>query len=1120
MKIKNIMVILVLISLFHFSPLLAKANEVGENEEQVTEEYHENDESINLQSLQVAASTEEAVEIQEKLVKLGFLSNEHVTGLLDEHTVKAVKELQKYYGLPESGNIDETTSLKMDEVLSSPFQVSKSHSDTVSYKKYLVILGYAKFTNPNEYFGSQTEQAVKDFQRDQGLPVSGIIESNTGVRLKDLATGPLQNGMYRDDAIEFKKNLEKLGFISWKSPPNNYFGSSTEQALTVLQNYYGLTETGIVDEATLAKVEEVLASPFQSGKNHSETVQLKEYLTILGYADFKNPTTYYGAQTSAAVKDFQKAEGLAVSGIIEPVTKARLTELATRPLAKGMRRLDAIQFKLDLEKLGFISWKNPPNDFYGDSTEKAVLELQNYYSLPKTGIADKETLTLIKEVLESPFQKGKSNSETIILKEYLMLLGYANFKNPTTYYGVETSAAVKDFQKSEGLVVSGIIEPVTKARLTELATRPLENGMRRSDAIEFKLNLEKLGFVSWKNPPNDFYGASTEQSVIELQKYYGLPITGKADQATLSKIKEVLNSPLQMGKSNDASISLKEQLVQLGYAEFKNPTKYYGIQTETAVKDFQRDYNLVVSGIAEEITIQKILEVLESSLKQGVTNPEVVELKKQLNRLGFPISDSTQNYNSETSKAVSNFQKHYGLISSGVANPKTVEKINEILSTPFQRGVTHEDNIQLKKFLEVLGYVKWQNEPNGFFGASTEQAVKDFQADNGLPVSGIIDEITLSLLAEAANAKEVVLTTQYDITLTKALSLQMNVNPQSDKYYSGYISSSYMKVYDGGTITGLTVNLRTSPEITNGNVYKGVGVGERFILLDDNVTGTKYSNSTRWYKIEYEGRVLYVHSSLAEPTGKMGVTTERVNIRAGQGTNTHVYETVNAGTVFSISQVGTNWHKVNLGYKWRNATSDDTLYYLDPRNFVKDENQKYQFLDLRHFTGVPVEELNKLLQGAGKLAGKGAVFSEAARKANINEIYLVSHAILETGRGSSSLADGSMKHEGKSVYNFFGIGAYDNCAKECGKQRAIQEGWFTVDEAIIGGAQFAKNDYIYAGQHTLYLMRWNPANMVQYNRAGHQYATDIGWASKQITNYKNIYSKGNYNLIFDVPVYK
>lgn len=61
----------------------------------------------------------------------------------------------------------------------------------------------------------------------------------------------------------------------------------------------------------------MLESPFQSEKKHNKTIELKKDLTILGFANFKNPNDYYASQTKSAVEKFQKKHGLPVSGIAD-----------------------------------------------------------------------------------------------------------------------------------------------------------------------------------------------------------------------------------------------------------------------------------------------------------------------------------------------------------------------------------------------------------------------------------------------------------------------------------------------------------------------------------------------------------------------------------------------------------------------------------------------------------------------------------------------------------------------------------------------------------------------------------------------------------------------------------
>src|SRR5699024_12287836 len=70
-------------------------------------------------------------------------------------------------------------------------------------------------------------------------------------------------------------------------------------------------------------------------------------------------------------------------------------------------------------------------------------------------------------------------------------------------------------------------------------------------------------------------------------------------------------------------------------------------------------------------------------------------------------------------------------------------------------------------------------------------------------------------------------------------------------------------------------------------------------------------------------------------------------------------------------------------------------------------DEYYQFLVLYKTDGNKAKDVNKkILNGKGILDGKADAFIEAGKKHKINELYLISHSVLETGHGSSKLAKG------------------------------------------------------------------------------------------------------------------
>ena len=199
------------------------------------------------------------------------------------------------------------------------------------------------------------------------------------------------------------------------------------------------------------------------------------------------------------------------------------------------------------------------------------------------------------------------------------------------------------------------------------------------------------------------------------------------------------------------------------------------------------------------------------------------------------------------------------------------------------------------------------------------------------------------------------------------------------------------------------------------------------------------------------------------------------------------------------------------------ASRDEVTKHMDA-SYYKDGAYKYQFMDLSNPNNVSADELNKYLAGKGVLEGHAQDFIDAAKRYSLSELYLVAHSVLETGSGSSALARG-IEVNGTTVYNMFGIGAYDNSAVYSGSQRAYREGWTSVSAAIMGGAEFISEMYVNASaarQNTLYKMLFNPENPGQ-----HEYATDCEWALGQAAILDKLFRQfPNAVRTYEIPLYE
>lgn len=201
---------------------------------------------------------------------------------------------------------------------------------------------------------------------------------------------------------------------------------------------------------------------------------------------------------------------------------------------------------------------------------------------------------------------------------------------------------------------------------------------------------------------------------------------------------------------------------------------------------------------------------------------------------------------------------------------------------------------------------------------------------------------------------------------------------------------------------------------------------------------------------------------------------------------------------------------------WRDASDAEIKTAMDSSEFIDNDKQKYQFLDLSKYQGIDKNRIKRILFDRPVLLEHTDDFLNAAKAKHVNEVYLISHALLETGSAKSELSKG-VEIDGKKYYNFYGVGALDSDPVKTGAEYAKKHGWDTPQKAIYGGADFIHKHFLsHEDQDTLYSMRWNPKNPGE-----HQYATDIKWAESNasiITDfYKNMKTEGKY---FKLYVYK
>ena len=253
----------------------------------------------------------------------------------------------------------------------------------------------------------------------------------------------------------------------------------------------------------------------------------------------------------------------------------------------------------------------------------------------------------------------------------------------------------------------------------------------------------------------------------------------------------------------------------------------------------------------------------------------------------------------------------------------------------------------------------------------------------------------------------------------------------------------------------------------------------------------------------------------------------------------------------TLSAYVTAEKKQHPAYGGKSISTSTYTTYINP---AKDATHNYQFLRLNTYRPVNATAynnlLNKKLKSGSVLKNKGNVLITAAKKYNIDPVYLLCQTILETGYGQSVLSQGksvtsvvsgksvvkdstgkvtgfktvngkyiTSKISKQKVYNLYGIKAYDSAPQLCGFSYAYYQGWTSVDAAIYGAAKYVSQDYIHNQtyhQNTLYKFRYNP----NINYLWHEYATDPSYAKQIATimysQFRSVY-RSDVSFTYDKP---
>ena len=316
--------------------------------------------------------TGEGVKELQRQLRQTYYYDGKITGTFDASVTRAVKAFQASVGLTVDGKAGEKTKdllyNRSASIFNGGLPIRQLTSGDRGYDVFvlqnkLIALNYLHIS-PNGLMNTDTVAALKSFQKDNALDITGSLNSvtkralwptaiNTAEEIANEATGteddPYQEpklsvGSHGSMVANAQMRLKAAGYLIGSC--DGIFGAVTQRAVKNLQKDYGLKVDGIIGKDTWAilklfnvsnaepdvvdvveKAATVTTTKLQRGSRGSNVIKLQQALIQLGLLDYGDDDGVFGVKTYRAVRNFQSAYGLTVDGIVGTKTLVKLNEV-------------------------------------------------------------------------------------------------------------------------------------------------------------------------------------------------------------------------------------------------------------------------------------------------------------------------------------------------------------------------------------------------------------------------------------------------------------------------------------------------------------------------------------------------------------------------------------------------------------------------------------------------------------------------------------------------------------------------------------------------------------------------------------------------------------------------
>ena len=188
-------------------------------------------------------------------------------------------------------------------------------SSVSTLEKALLAAGYFDAI-PDSNYDTHTVSAVQRFQSNCGLSQTGeanqslqrMLYSGNGP-VSSLLSTTLKSGSAGASVTRIQTRLYVLGYLSKSGSLDGDYGNTTTKAVTLFQNYNGISATGTADASTLRKLYSTSAEKLPSGKTPADVITSPNVTSgsqtsnsVYISASLASSTDYYSSSMSNAQK--------------------------------------------------------------------------------------------------------------------------------------------------------------------------------------------------------------------------------------------------------------------------------------------------------------------------------------------------------------------------------------------------------------------------------------------------------------------------------------------------------------------------------------------------------------------------------------------------------------------------------------------------------------------------------------------------------------------------------------------------------------------------------------------------------------------------------------------------